>query len=166
VSTLTPTGTFEAVAVPVEAEGLKAYVHFGETSTGKYFASVRCRLMTGEAAGAEEVWTGYLTDSTIERTIKALRAFGFKGDDLSAAQDQELTNRVEVVIEHEEYKERTYARIRWVNDLGSRRFKALDRSKLRTLGGELRERVASVDAQAAQSSAPPPAPPVDDLPPF
>lgn len=160
-------GKFEAVAVPVEVDGSATYAQFGETSTGKLLVSVRCRLMTGANAGAELPWEGYLTDSAIERTIKALRTFGFTGNDLSAIVDQELTNRVEVVIEHEEYKEKTYARIRWINQLGTRRFKAVDRSALKALDAELRGRIAAIDAEASAPTPPPAdAPPVsdDDIP--
>jgi hypothetical protein len=151
---LAPVGEFEAVAVPVDIDGFVTYVQFGETKTGKVQAIINFRLLSGEAIGAELSWTGYFTGSAIKTTVKALRACGFTGDDIAAAADQELTNRVRVVTEHEEYKGSTKARIRWVNMLGAGRVsKPLDRLRLKALGLLMREMVSEVSSEAAEPTA-------------
>lgn len=155
---LIPAGKYEAVAVPVEVEGFRTYVQFGETKTGKIQVVVRCRLMTGASSGSELNWVGFFTDSAKKRTIESLRAFGFTGDDVSLAPEQELTRRVEAVVEHEDYEGRTYARIRWINQPGA--IKPVDKSKLKALAMELKSTAESIGSTAGAT------PPPDDMPPF
>ena len=86
--------------------------HFSQTSKGNDQV-----VVTLEADdGANHIWNGYFTDGTIERTVESLRHMGYDGGDLN---DMKLTERVELVIEPEEYKGKVRDRVKWVNKIGS-----------------------------------------------
>jgi hypothetical protein len=86
--------------------------HFSQTSRGN--DQVVVTLETDD--GKDHVWNGYFTDGAIERTVESLRHMGYDGGDLA---DMKLTERVELVIEPEEYKGKVRDRVKWVNKIGS-----------------------------------------------
>lgn len=88
-------GTYKAVAVPVDVDGMSTYAQFGMTKGGNGKAptkqvAVQFELLEGPAAGARLTWFGYFTEKTWQRTVEALRYCGFKGDDLMDASAQQL----------------------------------------------------------------------------
>jgi hypothetical protein len=119
MSDLIPEGTYEALAYPVETEefGL-TYVQFGEAKTGTPQVVVNTEICEGEQAGKRLAYIGYFTDDTARRTVESLRYFGFKGNDLATAVTQKLDQKVQIVVEHEDYEGKRSAKIRWVNRAG------------------------------------------------
>lgn len=72
-------------------------------------------------------YKGFLTDAAAEYTIKNLITCGMKSDKLSSlTQPGAFENKeISITVEHEEYNGKTYARVKWINDLGGSKFKAL-----------------------------------------
>jgi hypothetical protein len=81
------------------------------TSSGKEMISVGFRLID---TGARLIWRGFFTEKTTERTFESLRACGWTGDDVSNVTFPP-GNEVEIVVENETYKDKTYPKIQWVN---------------------------------------------------
>ena len=73
--------------------------------------------------------------------MKALRAVGFQGDDLSAIFDQTLNNKVQIVVDHDTYDGKTRAKVQWVNVPGAGGFsfaKPMKRDEMRRFGAEMK----------------------------
>ncbi len=85
----------------------------GFTSSGKEQVGVVCHLID---IGQRIAWYGYFTEKSTPYTIAALRAFGFRGTDLSDLTG--LDAEVELVIDHETYEGKTRAKIKFVNTPG------------------------------------------------
>lgn len=79
--------------------------------------------------GNNLTWRGGLaTDKQLEITIKALKVLGFHGSvkDLAGGKASgclDLDKVVELDIVHEIYKDKKYAKIQWVNEVGGGGFK-------------------------------------------
>lgn len=130
---------------------------------------VAFRLLDGPQVGQSISWFGYFTTKTWERTVEALRLCGWKGTDLENLGS--LDQKVELVIEHEEYEGKTRARVQWVNKLGGgqvklknpmsptevRGFAAMMKDRCAQIKEVDGERVAAEAVQQAvsQESAPP-----------
>ena len=79
--------------------------------------AVTFRILEGEDQGLNITWFGYFTAKTYERTCEALRYCGWRGnqlDDLGT-----LDQKVQIVVEHEEYEGKNRAKVAWVNAFGS-----------------------------------------------
>lgn len=86
--------------------------HLSVAQTGTEFVGV---LFTLSEGGEQVPYRGWLTDKTLKSTLKALRACGWEGDDLSDLRGIDR-NEVYLVIEHEEDdRGRMQARVKWVN---------------------------------------------------
>src|SRR3954462_1979761 len=107
MSDLIPEATYEAVGFQVDTEewGL-TYAQFGESKDKRTpQVVVNFEIVDeGEQKGRRIAWIGYFTEATTERTIQALRYCGFRGDDLAAAITQKLDQKVQIVVEHDEYQ--------------------------------------------------------------
>lgn len=90
----------------------------GETKEGNERVAVEFELLTEGFAGQRITWYGYFTDKAFPITIKALRACGWYGDDLSDLSGIEI-NEVELDIQNEAYEGKVSARVKWVNAPGS-----------------------------------------------
>jgi len=101
-----PSGTFEAEVIEHAIT---------ESSKGTPQVAVKFETSEGEITG----WFA-LTDKAAEYTVEKLRAMGFQGDDLSQINDGQcmVGNQCNLVIEHDEYKDKVNARIKFVNPLG------------------------------------------------
>lgn len=97
-----PDGTYLATALEAT---------LGAADTGTPYIGVLFHL---KEAGTKLTWRGFFTEKTQERTIDALRACGWKGDDLSEV-GFPTGNEVEVVVKNEEWEGKVYPRILWVN---------------------------------------------------
>lgn len=115
----------------------------------------------GPERGKTITWWGHFSDKTWEFDIKALRACGWRGDDirdLSALKD----NEVSLVINHEDDTENggKRARVRWVNAIGFAITKPLAGAKLDNFAA--RVRALSSKVAAAQPADAARMPPIDN----
>lgn len=101
-----PAGTYRGRATEAQ---------LGTTSTGKEQVAISFQLLTPGYEGQHLPYYGLFTDAALEITVKALRACGWQGVDLSDLTGID-TNEVNLVVEHETYNGVTRARIKWVND--------------------------------------------------
>lgn len=105
---------------PGRYEGKILDYGIGETKMGNPQIFVKFKI--GEKS---LTWFGSLSEKAIEITGKALIACGFKGTDLSVLADGlnsnalDLDKTLSLVVENEEYKGKTYTKIKWVNELNS-----------------------------------------------
>jgi hypothetical protein len=104
-------GKYEAIAIQ------SSQVTQNEKS-GKEEIRVLFQLDPAEdGKGGETItWYGYFTEKTAERTLESLRYMGWAGDDVTDIQGLDK-NKVQLVIEHDEYQGKTKAKVAWVNRL-------------------------------------------------
>ncbi len=149
MATLIPQGYYTAVATKVETENGPSFVQFGYTSTDKKQVAIAFEITEGEFKGRRLTWFGFFTEKTYERTLESLRYCGFKGDDLSAAQHQDLDQEVSLAIEHEASQKdgKIYPTVRWVNGSrsgGVKLAKPMSADDLRKFGTAMKSRAAKV----------------------
>lgn len=106
-------GTYKAVCDAAD---------LGYTNDNKPQVALSMRITEGENQGARLVWYGYFTEKTLKSTIRALRACGWIGTDISDIRSCIIDNggkQVTIVVEHEEDLDgRVRARVRWINEEG------------------------------------------------
>lgn len=90
----------------------------GTTSTGKEQVAVQLTLLDPALTGRRLTWYGYFTEGALPVTIKALRAMGWQGTDVSDLHGLDA-NEVSIVVEHEEYQGKTQVRVKWINEPGN-----------------------------------------------
>ena len=118
---LIPEGYFEAVAVPLATEDdpVPRYARLNWSKEGeKRRVLMSFQILSGEYAGRRLFWNGYFTKDAGKRTTEALRAVGFKGDDLMELETQTLDQIVSVKVEASEWEGKTSNRIAFVNKPG------------------------------------------------
>jgi hypothetical protein len=90
----------------------------GVAGTGTEQVAVRLRITEVPHEGESAVWYGYFTEKTKRRTLEALIALGWSGDDLSDLSGIDA-NEVEIVVDHEPDREgEMRARVKWINAPG------------------------------------------------
>jgi len=142
-----PEGVYVGCSIPFG--GSSDQIMFGEsTKKGTPYARVNLGILEGDQEGRSLYHDLYLTEKTIEKTVKALRSLGFKGEKLSDFQGQRPSDAVNFEITHEEYEGKVRAKVKWIGAAP----KPLDAAKL----DELSKTFSSVLA----------APPEDDAIPF
>lgn len=143
-------GTYTARALPHTAELIE--------SEGKGTPGVKIVMQL--EGGGSLTWTGWLTGGATEITVKALRAMGWQGDDLS---DLSTVGSVdcELVVEEEEYNGKWYPKIKFVNvPGGGAKFGApMDAAKKRAFAARMRGEVMAVAGGRASPKAPAASPP-------
>lgn len=85
------------------------------------FVSVTFEVTAGDHAGSEVEWKGYFSEKTQAGAIKDLLTLGFPGNDpeeLAGNHPELVPNEVEIVVEHETYRDQTRERVRWINPVG------------------------------------------------
>lgn len=137
-----PDGTYLATAV----EGALGYADTGTPYIGVLFSL--------KEAGVKLTWRGFFTEKTQERTFEALRACGWKGDDLS-----EITfpqgNEVEVVVKQEEWEGKVHPRIQWVNAVRGPMVKnAMTMAERKAFAEKMRGAVLAFDQSRPQTDLP------------
>lgn len=106
------------------------------TNTRTPYIAVAFELLDGDHAGAELTWSGWLSDKAMERTLKGLRAAGWRGADLSdLAGIGERKCSLTIDDEVSQSDGKVYARIKFVNSTGGAELRgdALDDGKYRQL---------------------------------
>lgn len=132
-----------------KAHPVKAWL--GEsTNKGTPFVGVMFTLESGE----QIAWQGWLTDGAMKSTMRAVRACGFVGDDLSDLSSIEGAQKtVYLVVEHEEDDKGTLRpRVRWVNETegGPMMSAALTGSKAKEIAARMK---AAIIAERQASGA-------------
>lgn len=111
-------GIYPARAVPMVTDDGEVACRFGESAKKSTpFVHVLCQVIRGPAAGQTITYQGYFTGGATEHTIKALRNFGFTGDDLAAMPEQRPENEVSIVVSMSEPDDRgrQWPKVDWVN---------------------------------------------------
>lgn len=166
MSNLIPEGYYDAVAVPTTDEsGVVAYARFGLSEKDTKQVSAHFKIMNppaGVTLGFPLSWYGYLSKDAAKRTCESLRYMGLKGDDLGAAEEQELNQIVSVKIGHNTWEGKTTARVEFVNAAGGgvvKLKKPMGKDQVRQFAAMMREsmgRLPEVNSERATAGQPPP----------
>lgn len=89
---------------------------FDETEKGVPFLWTVFETSEGQIIGRF-----FITEKSIEYTLKKIKVMGFDGDDISELKDGTVLagNLVQLVVSHEEYEGRIRAKVDWVNENNS-----------------------------------------------
>lgn len=170
---LVPEGYYDAVAVKtMDDVGVEAFARLAVANSGTNQVVADFQLIN-LAPGINPPrwplrWYGYFTDGTTDRTIEALRAMGFRGDDFMELETQKLNQIVRVKVEHNDYNGKITARIAFVNAPGGgvvklnnpmdaddkRRFAAVMKGNLRSIPDRDGARTTSEQQQLAAPDRP------------
>lgn len=111
-------------------------------------------------------WYGYLhTEKIFPHTIKALKALGWKGadiSDLSSIADAEAS----LVVENEEYNGVVSPRIKWVNRPGGVALQPADAVEAKKFAASIKARIVALDQSPKVSGKPKPKAKVESDIPF
>lgn len=124
----------------------------GVADSGKEFVAVEFEIQGGEHAGARLGWRGFFTEKTEQRTLESLRYCGWKGDDITNMEGFGST-LVQIVVDHEQYEGKTFARIQWVNKLGVSIKNAMDAGTRAAFAARMRGAALAVDKKLADGPA-------------
>ena len=130
-----PEGRYTAHAMP-DGHGLT------ETSKGQPQYRVDWQIEEGEHAGHVVTWFGGLGDKGLEYTMKALRAAGWEGDDITTV---DLPASVRIKIVHEEWEGQTRAKVKYIDALNAGPA-ALPDDKRMTFAADVNARIKAWDA--------------------
>lgn len=129
---LIPEGYYTAVAVRVNGEDGDHVARWSKASTGNRSVLIYFEILEGDHRGRRLPWFGYFTKGTSKRTVESLRYCGFKGNDLTDLDNQELNQQVSIQVEHDTYQgdnddaPKTRVRVAWVNRAGGGTIKLKD----------------------------------------
>ncbi len=104
--------------------------------------------------GQRITWFGYLTDAALEWTLKALAAMGWDSNasdgriDSLNGTDLLAGNRVEIVVEEEEYEGKLRPKVRWVNEIGGGVGDRMAPDEATAFATDLRKRILSMRGPA------------------
>jgi hypothetical protein len=130
-------GTYAAVVSPIQTSSGPVSCQFGESGTKHTpMVLVRFEILRGPQAGQTIGWYGYFPETNEEvgeRTIRSLRACGFRADTFAAMPAEQVAQECQIVVEHEEYEGKRRAKVQWVNAVaaGLKVESQMDPSKLR-----------------------------------
>jgi hypothetical protein len=151
------------------ARGVRA--ELGLTSKGNEQVGVELQLLGDGYEAVKLSWYGYFTDASFPITIKALRALGWAGDDLSDLSGID-TNEVELVVENEEYEGKVRPKVQFINALGGLGMKEpMPEDRKKSFAAAMRDRIKAAELANGQRKpvqkplGPPRAQPsADDIP--
>lgn len=104
-----PEGTYTGCSIPFPSG---EQIIYGESSQkGTPYARVNLGVTDGDKAGKSIYHDLYMTEKTIEKTVRALRALGFVGESFEDFIGQKPSAEVEFEIVHEEYNSRVRAKV-------------------------------------------------------
>ena len=133
----------------------------GLSGTGKEQIAVAFDFV--EPAGTRKTWYGFFTDETADRTVEALRACGWKGDDLSvfvegAPLPEGFDQEVELVVKQEEYpvgSGQISDRIAFVNSGGGLALKTpLTKEQASAFATRMKTRIGAFDRANGRAAQP------------
>jgi hypothetical protein len=120
----------------------------GKAGTGTVQVGVRFALLdrAGQPTGPTGVWYGALTREALPSTVRALRACGWKGQDITELKGGGGldANVVSLTVEEETYEGQTRTRIAWVNEPGIPMKAELTEGELQKLSGLVRDEIAKL----------------------
>lgn len=118
----------------------------------------------GDAAGGRISWKGYFSDNAdaTDRTIRAIKAIGFTGDELAVMPEQRPANEVELVVQHKENPKtgKVYAEVAFVNELGGGGIKPehqMTQADIRLFSAKMKSRLSMLGSRSAPTGKPAPA---------
>lgn len=150
-----PAGTYPVVVSPVETERGPVHIQWGPGTTKSPFQAAVCfEVLRGPQAGQKITAFLYFSDDTAKRSMESLRACGFTGDDIDKFSDQKPDIECEIVVDHEVYKEKTRAKVKWINS-ASRGFSfeaPLDPGSLRKFSAQMRNTLKAIPVVAGKKA--------------
>jgi len=118
-----------------------ASTQWGKTKSGVEQIVIDFKIIEGIHEGERILWYGYFSAGAAERTLKSLRACGWRGSDLSRLGTLDL--HVEIIVEGEEYMGKTRQKVKWINQPGSTALKnPLADSELKSLAERMKATAA------------------------
>jgi hypothetical protein len=160
-------GTYIARA---EAQGIQ----FGKSNSGNPQVIVPFVVVEGPHLGSRITWFGTITPKTAKRIAESLRYCGLRGEDIADVVNQDLPNKVQLVVENSEYQGKTRPRVQWINRIGGGGAITvtvpLGGDELRAFAAQMRGMLRSTAEVGANADAPSPAAqapaaaPADDMP--
>jgi hypothetical protein len=131
--------------------------NFQQAKTGSQYLRLYFRLIDNPEVTIG--WSGFFTEKTQARTLEALRACGWRGDDLSQLSFP-AGNEVLLVIEDEEYEGKLHSRVAFVNSIRGPSVKnAMAPQDLKMFAARMKGAIVAFDqAQKAAGVQAPPAP--------
>ncbi len=151
-----PAGTYAARATEAA---------LGESGDGNPQVAVYLQLISEGYEGKGITWFGSFsknlgkgTKTPLQRTVESLRTCGWLGDDLS---DLSSINGAEVsiVIEHDEYKGKVSAKVKWINRAGGIALKApMSADKVAAFAAKMKGDVIAASRGIAPAAKPVPRP--------
>jgi hypothetical protein len=141
----------------------------GKAGTGTPQVGIQFELL--DRGGESITWYGFLSDKALPVTVKALRACGWEGADLSDLTGLD-THEVTLVVENEEYNDKWSPRVKFVNsNAGLSMNNVLEGDGLKAFAAEMRAKILGIDPSSAKKHASPtkrpePPPPGDADAPF
>lgn len=148
-------GTYPAQLVKNDGEWLQ----FSRSSNGNGQV-----LLTFELADGQRMQGFFaITPAAAEYTLQKLHNCGFKGDSFRAMKDQTPNGKVELVIEHDEYRGKVRPKIKFINRTGGFSVKPEDR-----IPDDELDELSAMAKPASFDAGPPPGrhPLGNDDPPF
>lgn len=124
-------------ATTYTAQAVDGYL--SHTKDGKEQIVVKFAIVGGQHDGQAVNWTGYFTDKTFDRTIQSLRYCGWRGEDIDDLTGIDA-NEVEIVVDHNTYDGKTFARVAWVNQIGGKA--RMPASEARAFAESIKGRIA------------------------
>ena len=143
---ITPAGTYRAKAIEAQ---------LGFTNGGKEQVAISFQVLTPGFEGTRLAYYGTFGEKALEITVKALRACGWTGLDLSDFTGID-TNEVNLVVEHEEYNGTITAKVKWVNDgAGGLLKNVMGDSEKKSFAQRMRGQLATLGTVAPKAPAAP-----------
>lgn len=138
-------------------------IELGFTSTGKEQAKVKLMISDREDPDHAK-WINaflYFTPNATARALESLRAMGWTGTDITEIEHLaaigELSKEVEIVVAHEEWKGKTSAKVKYINDPNKpREAKTMSDDAKKAFAARIKESLAPVESTPSTSA--------DDMP--
>lgn len=132
----------------------------GKAGTGTVQVAIRFDLLdvVSEQGVCDSInYYGALSEAAYPFTVKALRACGWQGCDLTELENNGGgldAQEVQLVVELEDYNGETRAKVRWVNTLGGLAMKdTLEGDSLKAFATQMKGKILALDPSSAKKVA-------------
>jgi hypothetical protein len=129
---------------------------FGDGKSAEQIG-VLLQFLEGPGKGQTRTWYGSWSEAAIEFTLDALRALGWKGDDLrdlSTIYPKTGGKAAIAVLQHEFFDGKWREKIAWINGDGVAMNKPLDGPAFEKFAARMRNLIPRVEGRAGSSAAP------------